>query len=370
MQASRIHSRLDAQNVRPYDMGQQITEEAVVALRRIGIVMDAAIVRQQVNALTAVVGDSAFTPPTTTPSIATPIQFLQAWLPGFISVMTAARKIDEIIGVLTVGEWRDREIVQGVREFAGTPSEYGDYTNVPLASWNVNWERRSIVRVEMGMQVGLLEEETAAAMRMSSADAKRTGVGNQLEIIRNAIGFRGWNNGNNRTFGLLNDPNLPAYITVPGGTWVAKGYTEICNDLRLAFQRLRTQTMDNVDPMTEPTTMVLPTNRIEQLNTATEYGYSVRKWLTDTYPKCRIVSAPELIGANGGADVMYLFPEKLNPTVDGSTDGGAVFDQLVQTKFITLGVEKRVKSYIEDYANATAGVLLKRPFAVVRLTGI
>jgi len=44
--------------------------------------------------------------------------------------------------------------------------------------------------------------------------------------------------------------------------------------------------------------------------------------------------------------------------------------QLVQTKFQTIGVEKRAKTYVEDYSNGTAGVLCKRPWAVVRVTGI
>jgi hypothetical protein len=37
---------------------------------------------------------------------------------------------------------------------------------------------------------------------------------------------------------------------------------------------------------------------------------------------------------------------------------------------MALGVEKRAKSFVEDYANATAGVMCKRPYAVVRFTGL
>jgi hypothetical protein len=84
----------------------------------------------------------------------------------------------------------------------------------------------------------------------------------------------------------------------------------------------------------------------------------------------RIVSAPELTAANGSADVFYLFADDIDSSIDGSTDGGETFVQLVQSKFVTLGVEKRAKSYIEDYSNGTAGTLCKRPWAVVRYTGI
>jgi len=81
----------------------------------------------------------------------------------------------------------------------------------------------------------------------------------------------------------------------------------------------------------------------------------------------RIESAPELDGANGGESVIYVYAENLR---DGASDGGDVWAQLVPTKFMALGVEKRVKTYVEDFANATAGALLKRPFAVARYTGV
>ena len=41
----------------------------------------------------------ALQPTVTTASIGTPVQFLQNWLPGFVFVVTAARKIDDIIGL-------------------------------------------------------------------------------------------------------------------------------------------------------------------------------------------------------------------------------------------------------------------------------
>jgi hypothetical protein len=55
---------------------------------------------------------------------------------------------------------------------------------------------------------------------------------------------------------------------------------------------------------------------------------------------------------------------------DGSSDGGLVFDQIVPAKMKSLGVEQKAKSYVEDYTNALAGVMLKRPYAVVRYSGI
>jgi hypothetical protein len=53
-----------------------------------------------------------------------------------------------------------------------------------------------------------------------------------------------------------------------------------------------------------------------------------------------------------------------------STDDRRTFIQPVPARFQVLGVEQLAKAYIEDYTNATAGVICKRPFAVSRISGI
>lgn len=373
MAKSIMHSNVSGRNARPYIM-QKVGDAAVRELAQIGLHFPPGIVHQQVKTLYA--GDAALTGlGSTTASVPTPIQFLQQWLPGFVKIMTAARKIDEIVGIQTFGSWEDEEIVQGILEPVGVATEYGDFQNLPLASWNVNFERRTIVRGEMGIQVGKLEEARSAAMRVSSAEEKRGAAAVSLEMMRNSIGFFGYFGGRNRTFGFLNDPNLPDYEQVAGGTWLAKGWAGMITDIRVAIARLRTQSMDNIDMSKVKATLVLPTDRVDMLATVNDFGISVWDWLRQTYPEIRVVSAPELtLGAVDGQPanqhVFYLFVEEVDSSVDGATDGGQTFQQLVQTKFITLGVEQRVKGYVEGYSNATAGVLCKRPFAVVRYFGI
>lgn len=380
---SQTHSRLSGANVRPFDMGATITAAAVQQLARIGLAFDHATVASQIDQMNRAgllnVGngaahgmDSAFVAPQTSPSLPTPIQFLQQWLPGFVKIMTAARKIDDIVGINTVGSWEDEEIVQGIVEPAGTATEYGDWTNIPLTSWNTNFEKRNVVRGEMGFTVGMLEEGRASAMRLNSADTKRQQAGVSLEIMRNAIGFFGWTaKGGYRTFGFLNDPNLPAFITAPSGGWDTADFKAMIGDIRDAVRQLRTQSQDQVDPTKVETVLAVPTDKIDYLSVTTDFGISVTDWIKQTYPKMRVVSAPELMEAGaGGEGVFYLFVESIDSSVDGSTDGGETFVQMVQSKFITLGVEKRAKSYVEDFSNGTAGVMCKRPWAVVRYIGI
>ena len=305
-------------------------------------------------------------------SIATPVQFLQAWMPGFVKTITAARKADELMGITTAGSWEDAEIVQGVLEPIGNAVPYGDYTNVPLSSWNVNFVRRSVKRFEKGIKVGVLEEAVTARIRVSSAAEKRSSAALALEIQRNLVAFNGYNSGNDLCYGFLNDPGLPAYVTVANGAsssphWSQKTTLEIIADIQAAAAALQTQSQDTINPRDVETTLALPTAVVQYMATPTTLGYSVEKWVRDTYPKMRIVSAPQLNAANGGANVFYLYAESVD---DGGSDGGKVWMQVVPAKFQTIGVEKQAKGYVEDYANATAGAMLKRPFAVYRGSGI
>lgn len=353
------------------------TADIVANLSRFGINFDSrhvdAMIAAHRSGVVPMMGmDAALTPALTTPSIATPLQFLQEWLPGFVFVVTAARKIDDLIGITTQGRWEDAEVVQGIMERTGNTAVYGDFTNIPLSSWNTNFETRSVVRFEEGMSVGRLEEATAAAMRVNSAESKRSAAAEALEITRNFVGFFGYNNGVNRTFGFLNDPQLPAYVTVAVGAsaateWNTKTFLEITGDIRSWFQALRSQSGDRIDPGKEAVTLALATDVYDSLSVTSVYGNSVLKWLEDTYPNTRVVSAPELNAADGGENVAYLYAEGV---VDESTDDKRTWVQVVPAKFQTLGVEQRAKAYVEDYSNATAGALLKRPWAVYRASGI
>lgn len=309
----------------------------------------------------------------TTPSIAAQIQFLQAWLPGFVRVLTAARKIDELIGISTVGSFEDEEVIQGVIENLGVAVPYTDHGNVPLSSWNANFERRTIVRFEQGMEVGYLEDLRASRMRIATAAEKRTSAALGLDIQRNRVGFYGYNSGLNRTYGFLNDPGLPAYVNVPNGAggsplWRNKTFNEITADIRVGVSTLRTNSKDVIDPRKTPITMAIASNAVDFLSIMNDLGsQSVAQWIAQTYPNIRIESAPELDDANGGVGVFYMYADTVD---DGASDDNRTFLQAVPSKFITLGVEKRAKVYLEDYANATAGVMVKRPYAVVRYSGI
>lgn len=373
-----IHSHfsaLDAANARAKNeplfaisKDEAAEHDALKVLGLFGIGIDGVSLR----AMHAAMDANVLTPTVQPGNIGVPAQFLQNWLPGLVRVITQARKIDELVGISTAGNWEDEEVIQGILEPTGLAQPYGDYTNVPLSSFNMSYERRGVVRFEQGIRVGKLEEARMGRVNVNAATEKRGAAAVSLDIIRNRIGFYGFNGGvGPRVFGFLNDPGLPAYTTVPNGaggspTWASKTFLEITADIRAAMAALQSQSGDLIDPTTTPLVLAVATAASQFLAVTSEFGNSVRSWLTDTY-NVRIVTAPELNGANGGANVFYLYPETVQ---DGSTDGGKVFHQIVPTRFQTLGVEQQAKAYIEDYTNATAGVMVARPWAIIRRSGI
>lgn len=359
---TQIRSYIPASKVRSFAWDSKTTEQT---LDKLGIGFE----KNALNEMQSFYGMDAAVAGVTTPSITTPIQFLQHWLPDFVEVVTAARELDSIVGRTIAGNWHDESIVQGILERTGQAVPYGDHTDIPLSSWNTNYETRDIVRFEEGIQVGVLEEARAGAMNISSQTEKRAAAAESLAIELNNIGFFGYNEGNNKTYGFLNDPNLPAYVSVasngagtPSTNWKDKTYAQIVSDLRTAFAALRVQTGNLFKPERDAAKLCISVSCMEYLNVENEFGKSVYDFLKQNYPNVTIESAVQLDEANSGANVFYLIANSIN--------GKPCIHQFVQDVFRLIGVEKKAKVFLEDYSNATAGILVTQPIGIVRYTGI
>ena len=368
--ASQEHFHIPARNVRSLPV--DVVKKDIKGAMDMGFgFKDQGVMQSMAQSYAA----DALQTPITTPSIPNIVQFLQNWLPGQVHVMTAARKIDDLIGITTQGSWEDEQIVQEELENVGYAKPYMDNTNLPLSDWNLNFVNRTVIRFELGMRVGLLEEARAARIRVNSSEAKRQSAGLALEIVRNLVGFNGYNSGNGLTYGFLNDPGLLGYTTVAAGAsgstyWSKKTFLEIQADLLTAIAQIQTQSKDVINPEEVEMTLAVPTNAYPYLSTTSDFGISVKNWLNTNYPKIRVVSAPQMNTANGaspGGGGFYLYADRVS---DLSTDDGRVWVQVVPAKFMVQGVEKLVKGYQEGYLNATAGAMCKRPFAVVQYSGV
>lgn len=350
---------IPADKVKAYAMDEKTTERTLDAL---GIHYTS----QALNEFRAYATDAA---PSlqTTPSKMAAVQFLQYWMPEMVEVVTASRDADDIMGREIAGTWEDEQIVQPVIEYTSQARPYGDKTTLNLASFNVNYETRTIVRFEQDIEIGKLEAARASKQRIDAAAAKRYAASLSLAISANDIAFNGYNDGTNKTYGLLNDPNLPAYVSLANGAkgtseWNTKTFNEITADIQTAMATLRQQTGNNFKPETDSSTLAIAVNSVDQLQTVNPLGgISVMDWLKKTYPNCRVTSAVQLNDANASDNVFYLFAD--------SVAGQKVLGQYMQDTLRLVGVEQKAKGFLESYSNATAGAIVRVPIGVVRFTG-
>lgn len=373
MDYSKIHLRMRPDQVKAFDLSEAVKKGQDVTvgfLHDLGVTFDEADegvaaltkIAEEVAAMDAAEGQTA-------PTIAAGIQFLQTFLPKTIHTVTEARVIDNLIGRTVAGEWHDEELVQPIVEPTGSVTEYSDDADFRLSNFNATFAKRTIVRMEGGLQTGKLEEARVSAMKLrtSAYDAKRAALGLAFAISVNDIGFNGWNNGANYTKGILNEA-LAAYGNFANGAggsalWANKTYDEICKDFRTAVNALRLQSGSNFDPANDKFTIGVASACVDCLDTQNALGNkSVRQWVKDTYPKSRIVSVPQFDKANGNANVVYFIMD--------SIAGEPVIDNFVVTAMRLLGTERRAKGIREDYTNATAGVLAYHPEGIVRYSGI
>ena len=356
---SLLKSSIPADKVRSFAMDSKATEKTLDLL---GIHYDARALDEFRAYATDALPDLQ-----TSPSNMTPIQFLQVWVPEMVAVVTAALDADSILGRDFLGSWEDEEIVQPVIEYTGQARAYGDKTTLNLADFNMNYETRTIVRFEQDVEVGKLEAARAAKQRVDAMGAKRYAAAQSLAINANAIAFNGYYSGINKTYGLLNDPNLPNYGTLATGsagstTFATKTFNEIIADFKTMISALRVKTGNNFKPESEAFTVAFGPSVMESMYTTNQLGnVSVLEWLKKTYPQIRIATAVQLDNANSGANVIYIFADRIA--------GQKVIAQYMQDALRLVGVEQKAKGAVESYSNATAGTFLRVPLGLVRYTG-
>ena len=368
MAKTTVKLHLDPHQVRSYSMDSKTTMRTLDSL---GISFDEMAFRdamEMAQRYPIEYGLDAAPTTITTPSTPNAIQFLQHWLAPMVQVITWARTIDLLIGRDIAGSWQQEEIIQPVLERTGQSRPYSDASDTNLNNWNLNFEARTIVRQEADVMAGVLESLRSAEMRVDNIGVKRTGAAESLEITRNAIGYQGYNDGYGRTYGILNDPNLLDYITVAMGaandtTWASKTFLEIIADFQSMFKQLRVQSGTNINPNRDKIRIGIASSAFDILTTPNAIGtMSIRQWIEANYTGVELIPIPEFNSANGGENVLYAIADKVagQPTVA----------QNVQDMMRLIGVERKAKSFVEVYSNATAGVMVKQPTGIVRLSGI
>ncbi len=299
-----------------------------------------------------------------------PWQKLQNWLPGFIFGLTVPQSADEDFGVANFGDWHMATIVRGQKDFRANPKVYSDSSNTNQASWTPSWITRNIVRFEQDLQVGRLEEAQAGEIMTSSAADKRYATMTALDQMRNYVAYYGFMQGENRTFGFLNDPNLPAVKTPPtnaAGNTKLMDYTfnELVSLFQTMSQDIVSQSAGRCNPLTQPVTVTMATSDYQALISVNSLGVrSFRAWADETFTGgIRFLPTWQMNEAVAGDNLMVM---RVDDVQGAGTAGTQSLLQIVPSQIIAIGVEQKAKGFIEAYSNSTAGMLVQFPFAFAR----
>jgi len=311
--------------------------------------------------------DSAI-PSVLTGATATPTQFTQFWYAETVQTMIRAMRIIEIMGIETGGDLTTSEIVRTISESVGTAKlRNPNSASIPTASFNVNYESRDVQILESGMEIDNITSAQLAQARINEVLEKHKSIAISHASSHNSIGFYGLAIADKKIFGLLNDPNLLPYTTVPVGAggatmWASKTAQEIYDDVVYMVDRLFEQSGNLVDALSSPTKLVLAGSAVQFLSKMNAIGTSsVRHLLKENYPLMEIMSAPEFNGANGGNNVAYLKAEDVE-FICGTYH--------VPVTLQPQSMVPTARGHLELFYSNLAGTFIVRPLTVVRVQGV
>ena len=293
--------------------------------------------------------------------------FLQFIVPAVVRAQIAPLKAQKLLGVDMVGRSFDREIVYKTTQSKGYADAYTDFSNMPLSDFSIGFKTRDIVVLQAGLEVKWLEEQQYGAANINALQEKMTSLNFALNTAINEIGFRGVSGG--RTYGILNDPDLLPYETAPK-TWGTCTFAELQAQISLMATKVREQSFNIVEPTTDAMILAIPivTRATLDINNSLNTK-SVLGWIKETYPNWTIETVAQFSGANGGANVAYLYAETVVGDI-GSTDNKAVFSLGMQAQNQVIGAGKVLSTFQSQSISATSGCAVKRAYAVTRWTGV
>lgn len=300
-------------------------------------------------------------------SVTTPIQFAQFWIPDLINALYRGRSFNKIFGSKNIGTWELEQIVYSKLTLTGRPNVYDDFSRANLASYNLNFETRETLRVEMGVEVTRLEEARAAQMRQNAHGLKKNAVTLGFDIFDNHLKYFGFNDGAKRIYGVLAAPNGDIHVENAAKTFAASDTLEIITFLQSAIIKAQTRLQGNYDPITDKARLVLPLSCVGYMTTANQFNLTPMQWLNQNYPKVEVAVAAELDKAAADGDNIAIF---YVPEIDGLGTDRATMAAYDTSKLRLIGAVPTTKGFEESYSFATAGVIHRCPMAFTLFEGV
>jgi hypothetical protein len=290
--------------------------------------------------------------------------FLSTFIdPKLIEILVSPMKAAEIIGSeIKKGDWTTETAMFPVVESTGETSSYGDYSENGQAGANTNFPQRQSYHYQVITQWGERELEKAALARIDWANRVNIASVLTLNKYQNRSYFFGVAGLQN--YGLLNDPNLPAFITpatkAAGGTsWTNATALEVVADIQALYSQLQTQANALVELDSKMTLALSPIAEVAFTKT-TEFNVNVADIIKKNFPNMTVKTAPEYALASG--QFVQLFAEE----VEGQRTVDAAFTEKLRAHPIKI----ELSSFKQKKSQGTWGSIIYRPIFIASMLGV
>lgn len=314
----------------------------------------------------------------TDPNSAVPALLTTMIDPAVYKILFAPNRAAVIFDEVRKGTWLDETAMFPSVEHTGEVSSYGDFNESGRAGVNTNWPQRQAYLFQTVKEYGERELERAGLARINwvtEIDQAAATVLNKFSNFTYFFGVKGLQN-----YGLLNDPNLTAFLTpapkaaTPGsGAWITNGVitataNEIYTDIQSMFYQMQVQTLGLVEADSKFTLAMHPA--VEVALTATNtFNVNVHDLLKKNFPNIRFETAVQygvITAANPQGLAAGNVVQMLAEDIEGQDVGYCAFNEKMRAHPIV----RSMSSYRQKLTAGTWGAIIRMPFGLVQMVGV
>ena len=313
--------------------------------------------------------DSALT---TTANAGVPSALVTLFDPTVTEILFAAMNANKLAPEVRKGDWTDRYMNFSVTEYTGDVTPYSDTAENISSDVNIEAPARESYIFQTVLRYGDLEQAVVARQRLSLASEKQKAAATILAKAHNKFYLYGV--AGKKTYGLLNDPNLPATaspasVTIGGSsysTWADKidygagaGANYVFNDVLKLYNALASANGGNIDTSSR-IILAVSNARVGALSSPNTYGITAMKMIKDNFPNMEIVQLPEL--STGAGEWAYM----VVPELFGESTADLAYSEKMRMGRLV----PELSSFKQKAVGGTWGAIIRRPSLIKIMTGI
>ena len=302
-------------------------------------------------------------------SVGVPAALLTLVDPQIVPILFAANNATKMAEEVRKGDWTKDGYLFGISETVGSVTPYSDFADNTTSDINHEFLRREQLVFQTVIRIGDREAAVASQGGIEMVSAKQRSAAEVLAKAHNKFylfGVKGL-----QSYGLLNDPNLPASETPISTTDSKSKWDEkmaahpseisnlVYNDILKLVASLVANAGANVD-MNTRMILAISNKRMSYLTATNQYNQSAADMLKKNLPNIEFVTVPELSTQAG--EMLYL----IVPELFGIQTAICAYSE----KMRMFAPVRQTSSVVQKAIGGTWGAVITRPFLIATMTGI